>query len=96
VAAVAGGRARASSVLMQLISCGSVSVKDGRATPVLPRARPPRPPASTDIPSYRANVVEDKEYFSGSIIEMAKRSPADDACQDLAVLRRSSSYNADR
>jgi hypothetical protein len=80
-------------VLKQLISCGSVSAKDGRATLVRPRARPP---ASTGKPPYRAKAVEDKEYFSGSIIEMAKRSPADDACQDLAVLRRSSSYNADR
>ena len=111
VAAVSGsGRARASSVLMQLISCGSVSVRDARASPVMPRshhhnhhhrgrARPPRPPASAavEVPSYRAKIVEDKEYFSGSIIETAKRSPADDVTsQDLAVLRRSSSYNAER
>ena len=109
VAAVSGsGRARASSVLMQLISCGSVSVRDARASPVMPRAhhhhhrtraRPPRPPASAavELPSYRAKIVEDKEYFSGSIIETAKRSPADDVTsQDLAVLRRSSSYNAER
>ncbi|CAL4960560.1 unnamed protein product [Urochloa decumbens] len=110
VAAVSGsGRARASSVLMQLISCGSVSVRDARASPVMPRAhhhhhhhraRPPRPPASLaapgEAPSFRAKIVEDKEYFSGSIIEMAKRSPVDDAAQGLPVLRRSSSYNADR
>ncbi|XP_066310175.1 protein SOSEKI 5-like [Miscanthus floridulus] len=109
VAAVSGScRARASSVLMQLISCGSVSVRDARASPVMPRAhhhhhrtraRPPRPPASAavEVPSYRAKIVEDKEYFSGSIIETAKRSPADDVTsQDLAVLRRSSSYNAER
>ncbi|KAJ1286147.1 hypothetical protein BS78_03G330200 [Paspalum vaginatum] len=111
VAAVSGsGRARASSVLMQLISCGSVSVRDARASPVLPprahrhhhhhhRARPPRPPAApaaTEVPCYRAKIVEDKEYFSGSIIETAKRSQADDASQDLAVLRRSSSYNTER
>jgi hypothetical protein len=50
-----------------------------------------------EVPSYRAKIVEDKEYFSGSIIETAKRSPADDVTsQDLAVLRRSSSYNAER
>ncbi|RLM92352.1 hypothetical protein C2845_PM08G30580 [Panicum miliaceum] len=108
VAAVSGsGRARASSVLMQLISCGSVSVEEAHASPVMPRAhrhhhhraRPPRPPASAAaevIPSYRAKIVEDKEYFSGGIIETAKRSPDDDASQDMAVLRRSSSYNADR
>jgi hypothetical protein len=94
-AAVAGdaGRAKASSVLMQLISCGSVSVKDA----VPPRARPPASVAATDIPSYHsAKTVEDKEYFSGSIVDMTKRSPADDACQDQAVLRRSSSCDADR
>ncbi|KAL6853703.1 hypothetical protein ACP4OV_019732 [Aristida adscensionis] len=109
VAAVSGsGRARASSVLMQLISCGSVSVKGGaHASPVMPRAhhhrraRPPRPPASAavaaaDIASFRGKIVEDKEYFSGSIVEMTKRSPADDASRDMAALRRSSSYNADR
>lgn len=102
VAAVTGGgRARASSVLMQLISCGSVSVKGALTSPVMPRAahyrpRPPRPPtpASAEIPTYREKIVEDKEYFSGSLVE-TKRSPAD-ASQDLAVLRRSSSYNADR
>ncbi|CAO2166960.1 unnamed protein product [Urochloa humidicola] len=105
----AGGRARAPSVLMQLISCGSVSVRDARASPVMPRAhhqhhthhhhraRPPRPPAAaSEAPSFRAKIVEDKEYFSGSIIETARRSTGDDVAQDMAVLRRSSSYNADR
>jgi hypothetical protein len=110
LAAVSGsGRARAPSVLMQLVSCGSVSVQEAHASPVMPRAhrhhhhhhraRPPRPPASAAaaaVPSYRAKIVEDKEYFSGSIIETAKRSPDDGASQDMAVLRRSSSYNADR
>ncbi|KAG8054807.1 hypothetical protein GUJ93_ZPchr0001g32788 [Zizania palustris] len=97
------GRTRASSVLMQLISCGSVSVKSALASPVMPQAahyrpRPPRPPppASTEIPSYRQKiVVEEKEYFSGSLIE-TKRSPPADTSQHLPVIRRSSSYNADR
>ncbi|KAG8078433.1 hypothetical protein GUJ93_ZPchr0007g5153 [Zizania palustris] len=98
-----GGRTRASSVLMQLISCGSVSVKSALSSPVMPRAvhyrpRPLRPsaPASAEIPAYRQKVVVDeKEYFSGSIIETKRSSPADTS-QDMAVLRRSSSYNADR
>ncbi|KAK3165916.1 hypothetical protein QOZ80_1AG0039300 [Eleusine coracana subsp. coracana] len=99
VASGGAGRARAaSSVLMQLISCGSVAVRDAHAaSPVMPRTtRPPRPPPAC---RRKVVVVEDKEYFSGSIVEMAtKRSPGDDdACgQDIAVLRRSSSYNADR
>ncbi|XP_051226909.1 protein SOSEKI 5 isoform X2 [Lolium perenne] len=104
-----GSRARASSVLMQLISCGSVSVKGGLATPVMPRGvhahyrpRPPRAPAHaaavtlTPTQTRRQKVVEDKEYFSGSLVETQRSAAADDACQDLAVLRRSSSYNADR
>jgi hypothetical protein len=98
---VGGSKARASSVLMQLISCGSVSVKGGLATPVMPRGlqhhrpRPPAHAAAVTPPTRRQNVVvEDKEYFSGSLVE-TQRSAAD-ACQDLAVLRRSSSYNADR
>ncbi|XP_040381801.1 protein SOSEKI 2-like isoform X2 [Oryza brachyantha] len=104
MAAVAGGgRTRASSVLMQLISCGSVSVKSALASPVMPRtahyrARPPRHPtlaSTTEIPAYRQKIVEDKEYFSGSLVETKRSSPANTS-QDLAVLRRSSSYNADR
>jgi hypothetical protein len=103
-----GSRARASSVLMQLISCGSVSVKGGLATPVMPRGvhahnyrpRPPRAPAHSHAAAAtltrRQKVVEDKEYFSGSLVETQRSAAADDACQDLAVLRRSSSYNADR
>ncbi|KAF0926021.1 hypothetical protein E2562_020703 [Oryza meyeriana var. granulata] len=101
-AVTGGGRTRASSVLMQLISCGSVSVKSTLASPVMPRTahyrpRPPRPPtlASTEIPAYRHKIVEDKDYFSGSLVETKRSSPADTS-QDLAVLRRSSSYNADR
>uniref|UniRef100_A0A0E0JQU0 SOSEKI DIX-like domain-containing protein n=1 Tax=Oryza punctata TaxID=4537 RepID=A0A0E0JQU0_ORYPU len=104
-AVTGGGRTRASSVLMQLISCGSVSVKSALASPVMPRTaaahyrpRPPRPPtlaATTEIPNYRQKIVEDKEYFSGSLVETKRSSPADTS-QDLAVLRRSSSYNADR
>lgn len=104
-AVTGGGRTRASSVLMQLISCGSVSVKSTLASPVMARTaahyrpRPPRPPTlastTTEIPNYRQKIVEDKEYFSGSLVETKRSSPADTS-QDIAVLRRSSSYNADR
>uniref|UniRef100_J3L5N2 SOSEKI DIX-like domain-containing protein n=1 Tax=Oryza brachyantha TaxID=4533 RepID=J3L5N2_ORYBR len=72
------------------------------ASPVMPRtahyrARPPRHPtlaSTTEIPAYRQKIVEDKEYFSGSLVETKRSSPANTS-QDLAVLRRSSSYNAD-
>jgi hypothetical protein len=66
------------------------------------RPRPPRAPAHaaavtlTPTQTRRQKVVEDKEYFSGSLVETQRSAAADDACQDLAVLRRSSSYNADR
>uniref|UniRef100_A0A0D9V7L4 SOSEKI DIX-like domain-containing protein n=1 Tax=Leersia perrieri TaxID=77586 RepID=A0A0D9V7L4_9ORYZ len=103
-----GGRMRTSSVLMQLISCGSVSVKSGVASPVMSRSaaaahyrpRPPRPPtttpaSATEIPTtYRQKIVEDKEYFSGSLVETKRSSSPANLSQDLAVLRRSSSYNA--
>ncbi|KQK10500.1 protein UPSTREAM OF FLC [Brachypodium distachyon] len=95
---VVAGRARASSVLMQLISCGSVSVKGGAlASPAMPRVvhYRPRPPTAVEMPAFRQKFVEDKEYFSGSLVE-TQHSAAADKSQDMAVLRRSSSYNADR
>ncbi|GLU11651.1 hypothetical protein SLE2022_283840 [Rubroshorea leprosula] len=103
------GRMKASAVLMQLISCGSISFKDcgpssekdqGFSLIGQYKARLPRGAGnngqvgSKDVGIEReiGNVsrvkLEDKEYFSGSLIETKK--------QEAPALKRSSSYNADR
>ncbi|KAE8667482.1 Detected protein of unknown function [Hibiscus syriacus] len=67
-------RLKATSMLMQLISCGSISVKDHKS--------------EADGPE-----MEDKEYFSGSLIEtkMLKQE-----AEGHTTLKRSSSYNDER
>ncbi|KAK1265409.1 hypothetical protein QJS04_geneDACA011201 [Acorus gramineus] len=102
------GRVRASAVLMHLISCGSISVKD-HGFPLVSqyRARIPRGSVGGGRPSDQAvkdldalmegNPVcplENKEYFSGSLIETKKKGS--DGVGDFPSLKRSSSYNADR
>ncbi|KAF8397538.1 hypothetical protein HHK36_016456 [Tetracentron sinense] len=97
-----GGRNKASAVLMQLITCGSILVKDCGPTSAKDqeyslvshyRARLQRG-ASNQVespiknPSFRGIKQEDNEYFSGSLIETKK--------EEFSALRRSSSYNADR
>ncbi|KAH7836712.1 hypothetical protein Vadar_004644 [Vaccinium darrowii] len=106
------GRHKASTVLMQLISCGSISFKDCGATSAVkdPRfslisqykARLPRGGGGKDQvgkgaedPRFEVVVgrgnnskMEDKEYFSGSLMETNK--------DEFAGLKRSNSYNADR
>lgn len=101
-------RFKATNVLMQLISCGSISVKD-RSFGLIPSYKPrfshskfPSPLFSTSImmgeldclsehPKLMGLRLEDKEYFSGSLIE-TKMLKED----GLTALKRSSSYNADR
>ncbi|XP_030537437.1 protein SOSEKI 5 isoform X2 [Rhodamnia argentea] len=108
-----GGKIRASSVLMQLISCGSLSFKDCGATYIkdqglslighhktrLPRgagdsssSKQAQAGASRKIPNSAGVRLEDKEYFSGSLIETKKKEEVGVA----PTLKRSSSYNADR
>lgn len=100
------GRMKASSVLIQLLSCGSMSFKDCGPTTVKDqgfslighyKSRLPRGAGnqaakeagtSIEIPNLGGVRVEDKEYFSGSLIETKK--------VDVPALKRSSSYNADR
>ncbi|XP_072954411.1 protein SOSEKI 5-like [Typha angustifolia] len=108
VGGCSSGRVKASTVLMQLISCGSISVKDhGLSVVAQHRARLPRGSAaaalgsndvmdkSGDCPSFRGKVVlEEKEYFSGSLIEI-KRTDGDGVAE-FPILKRSSSYDADR
>ncbi|KAK9123529.1 hypothetical protein Sjap_013131 [Stephania japonica] len=97
------GRIKASAVLMQLISCGSLSVKEScsggptaglslvsQYKARLPRGAPDQLSSQGRLienPSFGGFQVEDKEYFSGSLIETKK----DD---EFPVLKRSSSYNA--
>lgn len=98
------GRMKASSVLLQLISCGSISFKDCGPTPAKDegfslighyKARLPRGAAnnqsgtSSRISSFTGLKLEDKEYFSGSLVETNKK-------EEVPSLKRSSSYNADR
>ncbi|XVF68698.1 hypothetical protein PTKIN_Ptkin11bG0022300 [Pterospermum kingtungense] len=102
------GRMKASSVLMQLISCGSISFKDCGACSERDqgfslvghyKSRVPRgagkcsqvgKEAGTEkeIGSFSRVKLEDKEYFSASLVETKK--------EDVLALKRSSSYNADR
>nr|GMD64577.1 protein UPSTREAM OF FLC isoform X1 [Ipomoea batatas] len=95
-----------SNMLMQLISCGSISVKD-HSFGLIPMYKPrfshskfPSPLFSTSLtlgeldcltenPRLMGLRLEDKEYFSGSLIET-------NVPKGVAVLKRSSSFNADR
>ncbi|XWS74175.1 hypothetical protein CRYUN_Cryun02cG0193200 [Craigia yunnanensis] len=102
------GRMKASSVLMQLISCGSISFKDcgpnserdkgfsliGHYKSRLPRGAGncsqvgKEAGIAREIGSFSRVRLEDKEYFSGSLIETKK--------MEVPALKRSSSYNVDR
>ncbi|KAJ4725880.1 protein UPSTREAM OF FLC [Melia azedarach] len=100
------GRMKASTVLMQLISCGSISFKDcgpahvkdqgfsliGHYKTRLPRGAGDKKEtvAEREISNFSRVTLEDKEYFSGSLIETNKKEEVPPA------LKRSSSYNADR
>ena len=100
---------KATNMLMQLISCGSISVKD-HSFGLIPTYRPrfshskfPSPLFSTSImlgeldclaenPRMVGLKMEDKEYFSGSLIETKILKEG----EGFTGLKRSSSYNADR
>lgn len=101
-------RLKASNLLMQLISCGSISVKN-HSFGLIPSYKPrfshskfPSPLFSTSFvlgeydclaenPKLMNLRLEDKEYFSGSLIETKLKEG--DARN---VLKRSSSYNNER
>ncbi|KAI3834488.1 hypothetical protein MKW92_037256 [Papaver armeniacum] len=118
------GRIKASAVLMQLISCGTISCTTSSTSTIAPsdkshqdggggggfslisyyKSRLPRgtgsggsqmsTPANVvdclmENPSFEKITLEDKEYFSGSLIETNKK-------EEFSVIQRSSSYNADR
>ncbi|KAG6415465.1 hypothetical protein SASPL_122876 [Salvia splendens] len=69
-------RGRSSMVLMQLITCGSMPFRDCGTGSDHGKVRAPR------------GKLEEREYFSGSIVETNKR--------EFPALKRSTSYNADR
>lgn len=102
------GRGKASTVLMQFLSCGSIGFKDcgpgsGKENGFslvshykvrLPRGGVPNQVGKDTVGSLVSGFggrmkLEDKEYFSGSLIETKKD-------EFLPTLKRSSSYNADR
>ncbi|KAI3830081.1 hypothetical protein L1987_04214 [Smallanthus sonchifolius] len=111
----AGSKMTASSVLMQLISCGSISFRDcgpGKQNPgfsLVSKCKPKMLPRGEEVVDRmeegagegtgengvvleRKNrgknvmVIEDKEYFSGSLIQTKK--------EEFPALKRSNSYNA--
>lgn len=89
---------KASTVLMQLISCGSFPFKDCGATTVKDHGvslvssyKSKLPRAEKESSSCSKVKLEEKEYFSGSLIQ--KKSESDD---ELIKLNRSFSCNADR
>ncbi|XXG75100.1 hypothetical protein AAC387_Pa07g3681 [Persea americana] len=103
------GRIRASAVLMQLISCGSISVRE-QGLSLIPHYRGrlvPRGGRENQVVSKSKEMeglmdkdglgglrLEDKEYFSGSLIETKKKG--NECGGEAQGLKRSSSYNADR
>ncbi|VAH70383.1 unnamed protein product [Triticum turgidum subsp. durum] len=107
---IAGGRMRASAVLMQLISCGSIPAAPKRdagpggarytAERRLPRGRSDLS-SSTAADGFSGSIgvgaSMEREYFSGSLVETKKSASGDRAgVGELGALKRSSSYNADR
>ncbi|XP_010937705.1 protein SOSEKI 5 isoform X2 [Elaeis guineensis] len=100
------GKLRASAVLMHLISCGSIPMKEHGFSSLVSHYRGRLPRGRSDMsarvemdglienPSFPAIRMEDKEYFSGSLIETKKKES--DGVAEFPGLKRSSSYNADR
>ncbi|KAG7538594.1 hypothetical protein ISN44_As13g023400 [Arabidopsis suecica] len=104
VESLSSGRMRASAVLMQLISCGTMSFKEcgpvllkdqglslnGRSECTITRGAEDNygDRVEKELKSLGRVKLEDKEYFSGSLIETKKEL--------VPALKRSSSYNADR
>ncbi|XP_075519856.1 protein SOSEKI 4-like [Primulina tabacum] len=81
---------KASSVLMQLISCGSISFKDcgtGQGLGLISQYKMRLPRVGGIVGRGRVK-LEEKEYFSGSIVETKK--------EEFPSLKRSTSYGAQR
>ncbi|XP_065029524.1 protein SOSEKI 3-like isoform X2 [Musa acuminata AAA Group] len=107
-----GPKVRSTNVLMQLITCGSISVKDHHSFGLVPTYKPRFSHAKFPSPMFGGSMtlgeidylsedprlirmrLDEKEYFSGSLIETKKHK--DTVGQIMPTLKRSSSYNADR
>ncbi|KAJ0970233.1 hypothetical protein J5N97_023110 [Dioscorea zingiberensis] len=96
-------RLKTSNLLMQLITCGSISVKDHHSrfshmkfTPTVLRdsVMLREFDCLSDNPRLMGLRLEDKEYFSGSLIETNRHR--EEAVAEMPTLKRSSSFNADR
>lgn len=86
---------RTPSALMQLLACGSVSVKEkGVSLMSQFKGRMPRTIVREEE-EVKESKVEDKEYFSGSLIELKKKQSAYEN-SEFSGLKRSSSCNAER
>ncbi|CAL4900055.1 unnamed protein product [Urochloa decumbens] len=110
VGVIAGGRIRASTVLMQLFSCGSMgAARRGRSD--LPanggggssrraaekEADAYATPARAECSSGGGGVdIMDRDYFSGSLVEQSSSKTAGGGGDAALLLKRSSSCNADR
>lgn len=107
-----GPKMKPGNILMQLITCGSFTVKDHESYGIVSNYQP-----SFSHMKFQSSVfarssmlgeldclskdprlmglkLEDKEYFSGSLIETKKHR--EDIGERMPVLKRSSSYNAER
>lgn len=99
-----GGRMKASTMLMQMLTCGSISFKNGEDRPGLSLVSSqykhglPRGGGGDDKSWGKKNKgvfgignggKEDIEYFSGSLVGETNKA-------EVSRLRRSSSHNADR
>ncbi|CAN6342449.1 unnamed protein product [Urochloa humidicola] len=110
VGVIAGGRMRASAVLMQLFSCGSLGgARRGRSDlqasagggssrrAVEKEADAYATPARTECSSGGGVVgVMERDYFSGSLVEKSSSSSKTGGGDAALLLKRSSSCNADR
>ncbi|XP_051201909.1 protein SOSEKI 3 isoform X2 [Lolium perenne] len=81
-----GVKLKPANLLMQIITCGSISVKDHRGFGLIPTYRP-----STRTIGVR---VPESEYLAGSLVEANKQQESGKG--EITTLNRSSSYDEDR
>ncbi|CAN6338008.1 unnamed protein product [Urochloa humidicola] len=108
VGVIAGGRMRASAVLMQLFSCGSVGAprrgrsdlaaggSSRRAAEKDADATPARAECSPGGGGVAMGGMAERDYFSGSLVEKSSSKTAGGGGDAALLLKRSSSCNAER